>query len=117
MIEFRTNTELLSDETRVVSVAGELDMYTVPAFKQQLLEAFHDGAGRIVVDLSDCEFLDSTALGVLVGMRERLGEDEHRLLLVAEQRNVVKIFEITGLDRAFTIVPTRESALNGAASA
>jgi anti-sigma B factor antagonist len=114
MIEFRAETELLADETHVVSVAGELDMYTAPAFEQQLLEALQNGAAPLVVDLSECEFLDSTTLGILVGVSKRLGEQDQQLLLVASHRNIVKVFEITGLDRAFTIVPTRESALNGA---
>jgi anti-sigma B factor antagonist len=113
MTEFRAETELLADETPVVSVAGELDMYTAPAFEEELLKVANSGAGRIVVDLSECEFLDSTALEVLVRVRKRLGEHDDRLLLVASHRNIVKVFEITGLDRAFTIVATRASALNG----
>jgi anti-sigma B factor antagonist len=114
MTEFRAETELLADETRVVSVAGQLDLHTAPAFEEELLKAADNGAALIVVDLSECEFLDSTALGVLVRVRKRLCEDDDRLLLVASHHNIVKVFEITGLDRAFTIVPTRAAALNGA---
>jgi anti-sigma B factor antagonist len=114
MNTFSVETELLPDDTRVVAVAGELDLYTAPPFEEQILDALDTGTARIVVDLSACEFLDSTALGILVKARKRLGDQERRLVLVATDHNIVKVFQITGLDRTFTIVPTRESALNGA---
>lgn len=114
MRDFRVETELLADETRVVSVTGELDMYTAPSLEQQILEALDDGHGRVVVDLSGCEFLDSTALAILITVNRRLGERKRRLVLVAADRNIMRIFQVTGFDRTFTIVPTRASALNGA---
>jgi len=113
MIDCEVDTHVLADETRVVSVAGELDMYTAPPFKQQIFDALN-GHARVVVDLSACEFLDSTALGILIAANKRLAGLEHRLVLVAADRNLVKVFQITGLDRTFNIVPTRASALNGA---
>lgn len=114
MIDFKLETELLADETVVVSVGGELDLHTAPPFEDRILGALENGHARIVIDLTGCEFLDSTALGILVTARKRLGEHKDRLVLVAADRNIVKIFELTGLDRTFTIAPTRESALNGA---
>ena len=114
MIDFKVETESFADKTGVVSVAGELDMHTAPPFKQQILDALNNGHARVVIDLSDCEFLDSTALGVLITANNRLSDQKHRLVLVAADRNIVKVFEITGLDRMFTIVPTRGAALNGA---
>lgn len=117
MIDFKVETEFVGDEAHVVSVAGELDMYTAPPFEQQILDALDSGRGRVVVDLSGCEFIDSTALGILLTATERLGEQSDRLVLVTADRSIVKVFEISGLDRAFTIVPTRASALNGAGRA
>ena len=114
MIDCEVETHVLADETRIVSVAGELDMYTAPPFKQQILDALNNGHARVIVDLSACEFLDSTALGILITANKRLAGHERRLVLVAADRNIVKVFQITGLNRTFTIVPTRASALNGA---
>lgn len=114
MIDFNVETELLADETRVVSVAGELDMYTAPRFEQQVRDALDNGRAPVVIDLSRCEFLDSTALGILLKAKKRLDEQTQRLVLVSPDRDVARIFEITGLDRVLTIVPTRASALNGA---
>lgn len=114
MIDFRAETEVLADETRIVSIAGELDMYTAPRFERQILDAIENGSARVVVDLSECSLLDSTVLGILISVNKRLGKQKHRLVLVAADRNILRGFQITGLDRAVTIVPTRTWAMNGA---
>ena len=93
------------------SVAGEIDLFTAPEFKQQLLEAIADGAKHVIVDFSDTTFIDSTTLGVLVGGVKRLRSNDGQLSLVCSDRNITKIFEITGLDRVFTIYPTRVEAV------
>jgi anti-sigma B factor antagonist len=95
----------------VIALSGEVDLYTAPEFKQQLVEAITDGARNVVIDLTETTFIDSTALGVLVGGIRRLREVDGELSLVSSDRNITKIFEITGLDRVFKIVATREQAL------
>ena len=89
---------------------GGLDRDSVPAGlvrggREQVLQE------DVVVDFSDTTFIDSTTLGVLVGGVKRLRAQEGRLSLVCSDRNIRKIFEITGLDRVFTIYPTRDEAL------
>ncbi len=111
-MNFDVKTEKLSNEQYVISLAGEVDLYTAPEFKQQLLEVIDQGGRDVVVDLSDTTFIDSTTLGVLVGGVKRLRTNEGQLSLVCSDRNITKIFEITGLDRVFTIHPTREAALS-----
>ena len=110
-MDFSVTTEELSDGKHVISLAGEVDLYTAPEFKQQLLEVIGTGAREVVVDLSDTTFIDSTTLGVLVGGVKRLRPNGGQLSLVCSDRNITKIFEITGLDRVFTIHPTRDEAL------
>ena len=112
-MNFDVKTEKLSDDQYVISLAGEVDLYTAPEFKQQLLEVIDQGGRDVVVDLSDTTFIDSTTLGVLVGGVKRLRTNEGQLSLVCSDRNITKIFEITGLDRVFTIHPTREAAVGG----
>lgn len=63
------------------------------------------------MDLTSTTFLDSTALGVLIGTVKRLRAREGRLTLVNTDANIAKTFEITGLDQIFTICPTREDAV------
>jgi anti-sigma B factor antagonist len=110
-MNFDIKTEQMGDSSYVISLAGEVDLYTAPEFKQQLLDAIAQGARHVVVDFSDTTFIDSTTLGVLVGGVKRLRTNDGQLSLVCNDRNITKIFEITGLDRVFTIYPTRDEAL------
>ena len=110
-------TEQLGDDAYVISLAGEVDLYTAPEFKQQLLEVIGQGGKQVIVDFSDTTFIDSTTLGVLVGGVKRLRTNEGQLSLVCSDRNITKIFEITGLDRVFTIYPTRNEAVSNVKSA
>ena len=96
--------------TSVISVEGELDLATAPKLKWMLLDSLQTGSTRLVVDLSHTTFMDSTALGVLVGVTRRL--DAGALMaIVCAQPSVLKIFELSGLDGAFAIFPTLEEAL------
>ncbi|HEX3518214.1 MAG TPA: STAS domain-containing protein [Solirubrobacteraceae bacterium] len=93
-----------------MSVEGELDLTTAPRLKWMLLDSLQEGRNRLVVDLSLTSFMDSTALGVLVVVNRRL-EAGAQMVLVCARPNVLKIFELSGMDGAFTIIPTLEEAL------
>jgi anti-sigma B factor antagonist len=110
-LEFTVQSERLGEETHVISLAGEVDLYTAPELKQELLNAIAGGAKEVVVDFTDTTFIDSTTLGVLVGGVKRLRPNGGRLSIVCSDPNIIKIFEITGLDRVFPIYPTRAEAL------
>ncbi len=115
-MNFDIKTEQLNGASYVISLAGEVDLYTAPEFKQQLLDVISQGGNEVIVDFSNTTFIDSTTLGVLVGGVKRLRTNDGQLSLVCSDRNITKIFEITGLDRVFTIYPTRDeavSSLNG----
>ena len=114
-MNFDITTEQLDDGRYVISLAGEVDLYTAPEFKQQLLEVISQGAHTVIVDFTDTTFIDSTTLGVLVGGVKRLRSNDGQLSLVCSDRNITKIFEITGLDRVFTIHSTRQEAVGAAA--
>ena len=111
-MNFDIKTEQLAEGAYVISLAGEVDLYTAPEFKQQLLEVIAQGAKHVIVDFSNTTFIDSTTLGVLVGGIKRLRTNDGQLTLVCTDRNITKIFEITGLDRVFTIYPTRDEAIS-----
>ncbi len=110
-MNFDIKTEQVTDDTYVISLAGEVYLYTAPEFKQQLVEVINQGGREVVVDFSGTPFIDSTTLGVLVGGVKRLRSNDGQLSLVCSDRNITKIFEITGLDRVFTIYPTRDEAV------
>ncbi len=111
-MNFDVKTEQISGDATVIALSGEVDLYTAPEFKQELLETISQGAKEVIVDLSDTTFIDSTTLGVLVGGVKRLRPNGGQLSLVCTDRNITKIFEITGLDRVFTIYPTRDEAVD-----
>jgi anti-sigma B factor antagonist len=110
-VNFDINTEQLGPDAYVISLVGEVDLYTAPEFKQKLLEVIGQGGRDVIVDFSDTTFIDSTTLGVLVGGVKRLRTNDGQLSLVCNDRNITKIFEITGLDRVFSIHETRAEAL------
>jgi anti-sigma B factor antagonist len=96
-------------EWAVVAVSGEIDVATSP----DLLAALEDERSkhaRLLVDLSDVTFIDSTGLGVMVHAK-RAFDREDSLRLVVAQANVRKVFELTGLDGVLQIFGSREEAL------
>jgi anti-sigma B factor antagonist len=109
--EFAITEQPIDGERHVLAVRGEIDLFTAPELKQVLAESIEAGRIRIVVDLAETTFLDSTALGVLIGAVKRLRSREGALAIVNVDENIAKTFEITGLDQIFTIVPTREEAV------
>ncbi len=90
---------------RILHVSGEIDVATAPQLRRELHQLADDGATTIVVDLADVSFVDSSGLGVLVGMLTRVREDGRGCELVLEhlQEPVRKVFDITGLTQIFTI--------------
>src|ERR671916_750500 len=110
-MNFDIKTEKLRDDAYLIALAGEVDLYTAPEFKQQLLEVVGQGGKDVVVDFSGTTFIDSTTLGVLVGGVKRLRPNGGQLSLVCSDRNITKIFEITGLDKVFPIYATRAEAV------
>ena len=109
--EFSLTEDALDDDRHVVAVRGEIDLFTAPDLKTMLLAAIDDGKSRIVVDLSETTFLDSTAHGVLIGAVKRLRARDGILTLVNTDANIAKTFEITGLDQIFTISASRDEAI------
>jgi anti-sigma B factor antagonist len=95
----------------VVSVAGEIDVYTAPRLREEITELVAAGTYDLVIDMSAVEFLDSTGLGVLVGGLKKVRAHEGSLQLVCNQDRLLKIFRITGLAKVFVIHDTAEAAL------
>jgi anti-sigma B factor antagonist len=95
----------------VVSLGGEVDLYTAPELKQELHRLVSEGARRLVIDMTSTTFIDSTTLGVLLSVVKRVRPEGGAVVLVCPDRNVRRIFEITLLDRVFAIVETRDEAL------
>ena len=101
----------------VARVAGDLDVATAPRLREQLVRLITDGRVRVVLDLDDVDFLDSTGLGVIVGVLKRARTHGGDLRLVCTKPAIRKVFEITALDRTMPLAESAEAALAGASVA
>ena len=98
----------------VLAVSGEVDVATAPRLRERLVDLVTEGNHRIVVDLENVDFLDSTGLGVLVGALKRVRTHDGDLALVCTQPRILKVFEITGLTKVFSIHKSVDEAVSGA---
>jgi anti-sigma B factor antagonist len=111
--DFEIDDRAIGDDTHVVSVAGEIDLFTAPEFKQRVSAPIDAGRTHVVVDLTATTFIDSSSLGVLIGAHRRLRRVGGSLAIVCTSDAIAKTFRITGLDSVFTIVGSLDEALNG----
>lgn len=101
--EFSVSTASLSGDSFIVTLTGEVDLHTAPSLEQALEGVIGLGGTSIALDLVEVSFIDSTVIGVLLRYRERLRNLGGELVIVTEDRRVLRILEITGLDRVFSI--------------
>jgi anti-sigma B factor antagonist len=109
-VSFLITRQELADDTSLLSVEGDLDLASAPSLKWALTDLQSAGSRHVVVDLAKVSFIDSTALGVLVGAQRQL-DPGVKLAIACAEENVLRIFELTGLDGMFEIVPTLQDAL------
>jgi len=85
----------------VLEVQGEVDLYTSPQLRDAILRFTEEGENRIVIDLNNVSFMDSSGLGVLVAGLKRARERGGELALAYGEGSVQKVLGITGLDKVF----------------
>ena len=108
----RARVASLTRELALVSVSGELDLYTADRVRRGIDEADAVGADTVVIDLSEISFIDSTALGMLVQESKRLEGRGHSLVLVTNDPRTRRALEVTGLDRVLLTYATLHDALD-----
>ena len=94
---------ITAGDCAVLRIAGEIDVYTAPKLRQQVIDLVDDGTRHIVADLRGVDFLDSTGLGALVGSLKRLRQRQGSLRLVIGGGRILQLFQITGLTNAFAL--------------
>lgn len=99
------------DDVVIMTVSGEVDVYTAPQLRSALEERVAAEQTRIVVDLQEVGFLDSTGLGVLVGRLKALRKIGGSLHVVCTRESILRLFSITGLDRVLPLHDTVDEAL------
>jgi anti-sigma B factor antagonist len=107
-------------DLHTVSVHGELDQGTAPELRGVLGSVIGVAAVAVLIDLSECDFIDSTGLSLLVEAKRRLGEEQRAFGVCCPDADVRRLLELTGIDEAVGVFDTRDEAVaalrNGAAS-
>src|SRR3954454_10500537 len=98
----------------VVTVFGQADLHTAPELRSAISEAIDGGAQALVIDLSEATFIDSMTLGVLLGALKQLRLSGGSVSVVCADAHIRRIFEITLLDRVFSLHGNRDDALREA---
>jgi anti-sigma B factor antagonist len=106
---FRSVEESVDDETQLVQIYGDVDLKTARSFRAALDEAAQDGKRRLIVDMSEVPFMDSSGLAALIGAQKAF-KDHTRLVVVCPD-NLRRIFEVTRLDSIVSVVSTLPEAL------
>jgi anti-sigma B factor antagonist len=109
-VDLSLSTRPEGDKT-VVEVGGEIDVYTAPRLREQLVDLVAEGKYHLVVDMEKVDFLDSTGLGVLVGGLKKVRAHDGSMRLICNQERLLKIFRITGLAKVFAIHGSQADAL------
>lgn len=107
MKETNSNDPALSADLPVIALSGEIDLAVAPSLQERLDLLFSNGESTIVVDLLGATFLDSIALGVLVGALEQCRKTGGDLHLIVTEPRILKVLEITGLVNTFPIHSSR----------
>jgi anti-sigma B factor antagonist len=108
-LSIRTTAPAREGGPSVVSVVGELDLATSPLLVAELDQLRARAGGFVVVDLSACEFIDSSGINALVREHSELEANGGRLVVVCDDPNILKVFEIAGLDQVIEVLPNLEA--------
>lgn len=100
----------------IVTVVGEVDVFTTPRLREALLDLIESGSLHLVLDFGDVTFLDSTGLGVLVGMYHRLRTREGSMVIAGATERIQRVFHITQLTKIFQIYDSLDDALQAHAA-
>ena len=109
----KATTAQIGADAYVVSVSGELDIATADRFAEELERTAARSARRVIVDLVGLTFIDSVALGVLTEEARRLRASGGTCVVVSQDPRILRVFEITGLDRIFRIERSLAEAVDG----
>lgn len=99
------------EDVAVVTVGGEVDVYTAPLLRDTLEQRIAAGDTHIVVDLDAVKFIDSTGLGVLVGRLKAVRNRSGALVVACTNQRVLTVFRLTGLDKVFTVAESVDQAV------
>jgi anti-sigma B factor antagonist len=109
LIDIKVETRSVGDWT-VIDVEGEVDVFTAPKLREAIIGLLGDGKGRLIVNLENVAFMDSTGLGVLVGGLKRVKERDGEMAIAGAQGTVLRVLNVTGLNAVFQLRDSVEAA-------
>lgn len=86
-----------------VKIMGEVDIYTSDKMKEALNQMIEEKKSEIQIDCRELSYIDSSGLGVLIGILKKLKEEEKNLVVMNARSNILKLLSITGLDKVFIV--------------
>lgn len=95
--------EINKDNTLEIIPIGEVDIYTSPELKSLIYELIEEKNTDLVINGENLEYIDSTGLGVLMGIYKKLQEKGLSIQITNLKSNIYKLFDITGLNKVFNI--------------
>jgi len=108
------NVNLIIDKKEnyvIINIEGEVDTYTSPKVKSDILKEIEDYK-NVIISMEKVKFIDSTGLGVLIGVLKKVKEKEGKLIIISPNSYINQIFEITGLFKVFKIVNSINEAID-----
>lgn len=95
----------------VLAPSGEVDLSSYTQLRDRIGELLDAGRTHVVIDLSSTSFLDSTALGALIGGRRRAYAAGGSFAIICANPQLLRLFTITKLDLVFDVLPSRDEWL------
>jgi anti-sigma B factor antagonist len=110
--QFKISSERGADDVFVVRVAGEVDISHEDELREELARAVAENTAGVVVDLTDCDFIDSSGVRALLVSRQtqREGEGASGFAIAASSEQIMRILSVMGVDKAIPVSPTVEQA-------
>ena len=96
----------------VVAVEGELDLFTAPFLRDEVRDAIKQDSSKLVLDLGELSFMDSSGLSVLIEAWRLATGEGGGVALAAPQAPVARILRTTGLDRRIKVYPDVDAAIS-----
>lgn len=116
-MDIKVTPRKINEQVHGIDIQGEIDVYTSPRVKEAIHEQLDQGRSRLIINLEEVKYIDSTGLGVLIGALKKIrdnkteNDSDGRIILVCTNPQIKKIFNITGLVKIFEISDSEEDAL------
>ncbi|MEL7661351.1 MULTISPECIES: STAS domain-containing protein [Acetobacterium] len=92
------------EKTSMVSIKGEIDIYSIEKFREIIEEKIRTQAPEIILDCSELSYMDSTGMGVLIELRNKTKEMGQKIIMINPRPNIKKLLSLTGVDKIIEIV-------------